>query len=236
MLLAPREDSRPLGARAARPLPARHSAGLSHSRRARVGAKSGRAARAPRTRCAHQLVAGASRAASSVVKRPLLPTRVVQLTHYDVAPSSLRFGAGLRESTNIELHRPCDSGTTSERCGAMATDVPPRCLPHQPGVALDVLGRAVGRLGARQRGIEHGELIDAPGRRRAEHRPAPVRRVRSGPLVVNRVPRARTRSTRRGGRGLKADARYAVRDGASIETLRCTLIRRPHRAGRTAAC
>src|SRR5262245_6591879 len=49
--VAPREDSRPLGARAARPLPARHSAGvIAFAALARVVAKSGRAARAARTR------------------------------------------------------------------------------------------------------------------------------------------------------------------------------------------
>jgi len=47
-LLAPREDSRPLGARAARPLRARHSAGvIALAALARVVAYSGRAARAP---------------------------------------------------------------------------------------------------------------------------------------------------------------------------------------------
>src|SRR5262245_31937481 len=51
ILLAPREDSRPLGARAARPLPARHSAGvIAFAALARVVANSGRAARAPRPR------------------------------------------------------------------------------------------------------------------------------------------------------------------------------------------
>src|SRR5262249_27328795 len=69
--VAPREDSRPLGARAARPLPARHSAGvIAFAALARVVADSGRAARAPGGTVLMRLGLRASaRAASSVAKK-----------------------------------------------------------------------------------------------------------------------------------------------------------------------
>src|SRR5262245_39245977 len=60
-LLAPREDSRPLGARAARPLPARHSAGvIAFAALARVVPKSGRAPAPPGHAARINWVAGAS--------------------------------------------------------------------------------------------------------------------------------------------------------------------------------
>src|SRR5262249_40104410 len=130
ILLAPREDSRTLGARAARPLPARHSAGvIAFAALARVVAKSGRAARAPRTRCAHQLGCGRQPALCPLwSKGPLSPA-------FAVNPPITEGGRCSGLVVELERQRAVRRGTAGPQRGR-----------QQHGFG-DFLARAAGLLG-----------------------------------------------------------------------------------------
>ena len=112
----------PLGARAARPLLALGSAAMGDRDgvESRARANSGRAARAPRTRCAHQLGCGRARQRRIVSRGPITPKRW-QAT----APTKLLEGPGV--SHRIEKvgrtgwPAPCRSGSAGSSRITFAT-------------------------------------------------------------------------------------------------------------------